>query len=151
MPRSVPAVACAELSAPICLFLLQISMLHRFQRLVVTLKPSGRPTLISPNGTGSPLSHAHTIHMHSHGADRGVSRHWKAHCLHLSRIIHKEGPRLLFIQWYLCASKPLFWYPIPKVVIIGILGFSFQFCNLVTFNGNWNFSHGSCQLNSEAL
>lgn len=44
------AVARAQLAAPACLYLLQISTMHRFQSLVVTLKPSGWPTLISWNG-----------------------------------------------------------------------------------------------------
>lgn len=55
--------------APICLFSLQISTLHHFQRLVVTLKPSG-PTYSDPPPNGvrvSVLPRAHTTHtQHTH-------------------------------------------------------------------------------------
>lgn len=98
MPRSVSTVACAELPVPICLFLLQISTLHGFHGLVVTLKPSGQPVLISHAKKGLSILQR---------TFRDTERH---SFLILFGIIQTKG--FLLIQWHLSASQPLFWHSI---------------------------------------
>lgn len=76
--------SCAELSAPSCLYLLQIFRMHGFQSLVVTLKPSGWLTLIFSKWHLH--THTHTIHRHNHRADRKSAAHWKERWLFLTGI-----------------------------------------------------------------
>lgn len=157
MPRSGSAVACAELSAPACLYLLQISTMHRFQSLVVTLKPSGWPTLISPSG----------ICMHTQYTSITTEltenvQHTKRHTVifFLASYRKKRSKFASYAMASLCKSTIILTSNTFKVVIVGILAFFYFFIwILVNFKGNkksplefsllWTLSDVSYQLNCD--
>lgn len=125
MPRSVSVVACAELPAPICLFLLQISTLHRFQRLLVTLKPSGGPTLISPNGMRvSAFTCTHNTHASPQSWQSAQDTERHTVLIFLASCRKKEFAS--YTMSSLCESAIILTSNTFKVVITGILAFYFN-------------------------
>lgn len=71
----------------------------QFQRLVVALKPSGWPSLISLNATKVLLSHCQAADICSCVLGlREVFQYREARCRNLFCVIRKKSPCLLFVQ-----------------------------------------------------